>query len=175
MNHDWLRKVLGADQARGFLAELEPYMAWDHHYWLQRGSLELESGDRSLAENFLNQAAGIEPDDHLVQTEVGYLRLIIALDERDPAAARETFDAGLATLRGVIQSRSHFDPHQYDIYGRMALKWIDRPDLDEAERDATLRDALAVVEQGRTKHPSDSRLRELYVKIANRRLGHHAD
>ena len=172
MNHDWLRKALRPDPARGFLAELEPYMAWDHHYWLQRGSLELEFGDRSLAENFLNQAAGIEPDDHLVQTEVGYLRLMIALEEKDSAVAREMFDAGLATLHGVIQSRNHFDPHQYDIYGRMALKWIDRPDISDSERESTLRDALGVVEQGRTKHPSDSRLRELYVKIANRRLGH---
>lgn len=172
MNHDWLKRALHPDPARGFLAELEQYMAWDHHYWLQRGSLELECGDRSLAENFLNQAAGIEPDDHLVQTEVGYLRLTIGLEERDPVAAREIFDAGLAALRGVIQSRNHFDPHQYDIYGRMVLKWIDRDDLNEAERNAALRDALQIVDQGRNKHPSDTRLRELYVKVANRRLGH---
>lgn len=174
MNHDWLRKALSPAPARGFLAELEPYMAWDHHYWLQRGSLELECGDQSLAENFLNQAAGIEPNDHLVQTEIGYLRLMIALEERDPLAAREMLDAGQATLRGVIQSRNHFDPHQYDIYGRMALKWADREDLDAREREAALRDALAVVEQGRVKHPSDSRLRELYVKVANRKLGHNS-
>jgi Mrp family chromosome partitioning ATPase len=81
MNHDWLRRSIGTDPARSFFAELERFMDWDHHYWLQRGSMELERGDPSLAENFLNQAAGIEPNDLLVQTELAYLHLKIAVVE----------------------------------------------------------------------------------------------
>ena len=172
INHDWLRRVLGGDPARGFLAELEPYLSWEYHYWLQRGSLELEIGDRSLAENFLNQAAGMEPNDMLVQTELGYLRLRIAVEEPDAVHARELLDEGLSALYGVIKRRNHFDPHQYDIYGRMALRWCERSDISEVETRDVLADAADVVDQGRKNHPGDTQLRDLYVAIQNRRLGH---
>ena len=172
MNHDWLRRGIGADPARGFLAELEPFISWDHHYWLQRGSLEVERGDWSLAENFLNQAAGIEPNDTLVLTALAYLHLKIAVADPNLVHARELLDDGLQTLEGVMANKSHYDPHNYDIYGREVLRWCDREDLSDGDREEALRDAAAVVERGRTKHPGNERLRELLVEIQNRRLGH---
>jgi hypothetical protein len=172
MNHDWLRRALGNDAARSFLAELEAYMKWDHHYWLQRGSLELETGDRSLAENFLNQAAGIEPNDLLVQTELGYLKLRFAVSEPDLTHSRELLDGGLGALEWVMTRRNHFDPHQYDIYGRMVLQWTDREDVPEPDKGPLLRDAVEVVQRGRKNHPGDDRLRDLFVRLQNRRLGH---
>ena len=172
MNHDWLRRGIGADPARGFLAELEPFISWDHHYWLQRGSLEVERGDWSLAENFLNQAAGIEPNDTLVLTALAYLHLKIAVADPNLVHARELLDDGLQTLEGVMANKSHYDPHKYDIYGREVLRWCDREDLSDGDREEALRDAAAVVERGRTKHPGNERLRELLVEIQNRRLGH---
>ena len=175
INHDWLRRALKGDPARGFLAELEPYMAWNHHYWLQRGSLELEIGDQSLAENFLNQAAGIEPNDLLVRTELGYLKLKIAVSEADPIHSKELLENGLDDLEWVMSRRNHFDPHQYDIYGRMILEWTARDDTPDSDRDELLRRADETVQQGRKKHPGDNRLRELFVQIVNRRLGLDAD
>ena len=175
INHDWLRRALRGDPARAFLAELEPYMAWNHHYWLQRGSLELEIGDQSLAENFLNQAAGIEPNDLLVRTELGYLKLKIAVSEEDPIHSKELLENGLDDLEWVMSRRNHFDPHQYDIYGRMILEWTARDDTTDSDRNEFLRRADETVQQGRKKHPGDDRLRELFVKISNRRLGHDAD
>jgi hypothetical protein len=172
MNHDWLQRALGGQPARGFLAELEPYLSWDHHYWLQRGSLELEIGDQSLAENFLNQAAGIEPTDLLVQTELGYLKLKIAVAEKDLVHSQELLEEGLNALELVMARRNHFDPHQYDIYGRMVLKWSERDDVPAADRESYLRNASEVVERGRKKHPGDERLRDLFVKVTNRRLEH---
>ena len=175
MNHDWLRRALGDQSGKAFLAELEPYMAWDHHYWLQRGSLELEIGDQSLAENFLNQAAGIAPSDLLVRTALGYLKLKIAVNEADGIHSKELLEDGLITLESVMSSRNHFDPHQYDIYGRMVLKWTERDDATDADRDAYLRKAFDIVQRGRKKHPQDERLRELFVRVTNRRLGHRAE
>ncbi len=172
MNHDWLTGGLGSEEARVFFTELEPYMAWDHHYWLQRGSLELEKGDISLAENFLHQAAGIAPNDMLVQTEQAYLRLTLAVQEADFSHARVLFDEARAALEGIMGRRNHFDPHQYDIYGRGALKWTERQDVPDRDRDDVLRAAVDVVERGRKKHPGDGRLRELLVDLQNRRLGH---
>ena len=175
MNHDWLRKTLGDRSGMAFLAELEPHMDWDHHYWLQRGSLELEIGDQSLAENFLNQAAGIAPADLLVRTAMGYLKLKIAVNESDAVHSKELLEDGLSALESVMSSRNHFDPHQYDIYGRMVLTWTARRDTTGPDRDLYLRKAFDIVDRGRKKHPHDERLRELFVKVTNRRLGHRPD
>ena len=172
MNHDWLRRALRDGPARDFLMELEPYMAWDHHYWLQRGSLELEIGDRSLAENFLNQAAGIEPNDLSVRTELGYLKLRIAVAEPDAVQSKKFLEDGLGDLEWVMSRRSHFDPHQYDIFGRMILKWTERDETLDSDRDVFLQRAFDTVQRGRENHPRDNRLRELFVAITNRRLGH---
>jgi len=40
-------------EARDIYEELESILSWDYHYWLQKGSLEVEAGDIRLAENFL--------------------------------------------------------------------------------------------------------------------------
>ena len=37
---------------------LQSLMDWDYHYWLQRGSFEVEIGDIEVAENFLEHASG---------------------------------------------------------------------------------------------------------------------
>lgn len=172
MNHDWLRRALGGHAGLAFLAELEQYMAWDHHYWLQRGSLELETGDPSLAENFLNQAAGIEPNDLLVRTEIGYLKLKLAVAETNAVYSKELLEDGLSTLEWVMSRRHHFDPHPYDIYGRMILQWTARNDTSDSDQDTYLRKAVEVVQRGQKKHVRDGSLREVFVAIVNRRLGH---
>lgn len=174
MNHDWLRQALGIAPAKQLLGELEAYLSWDHHYWLQRGSLELESGNEALAENFLNQAAAIDPHDLLIQTELAYLRLKQAVAEPNGVHARELLEEGLAGLGAVIESRAHFDPHQYDILGKMTLQWIRRGDVIPSEREELLRDAATKLERARKVYPRDDRLRELTVLLQNERLGHTA-
>ena len=66
INHDFLIRVIGADAGRNLYGELEGLLRWDYHFWLQRGSLEVEVGDLDLAENFLNQARALAPTDFYV-------------------------------------------------------------------------------------------------------------
>jgi len=40
-------------EARDIYEELESILSWDYHYWLQKGSLQVEAGNIRLAENFL--------------------------------------------------------------------------------------------------------------------------
>jgi hypothetical protein len=58
--------LLLVTRARQFYEELEAILRQDHHFWLQRGSLELEDGYLKLAQNFLGQAEAINPNDPLV-------------------------------------------------------------------------------------------------------------
>lgn len=171
MSHNFIIRELSIADGRRLYEELEAFLNWDHHYWLQRGTFELESDNLGLAENFLNQAFAIEPEDGLVQTEVGYLRLKLAIIEPAAAQSRRLLDDGFDLLDKAIASRREGDPHQYHIYGQMATQWVLRGDVTSAERRRVLDQALAKVEQGRGQHPRNELLRETYVAIQNARLG----
>jgi hypothetical protein len=170
MNHDWLRRVSGVAATMRIYAELEPFMHWDHHFWLQRGSLELQEGDLWLAENFLNQAYALGSDDALVQTEYGFLKTKIAVVTANGVEARELFETGLSFLDGAIRLRGGSDPHQYHIYGKQVLAWILRGDVTKDERRELLKNAAELVSQGRRLHPRDDWLRELFVELENELL-----
>ena len=72
INHKLLLNLLGVSDAREVYESLEELLSFDYHYWLQRGSLEVEGGDLRRAEHFLNQARSLSMD-FRVQTEYGYL------------------------------------------------------------------------------------------------------
>lgn len=174
-NHDWLVQQLGVHDARLLYEELEDYVHWLHHYWLQRGSFELEHGDLQLAENFLNQAYSMEPHDALVLTEYAYLQLKLSVAEPSSQESRRLLETGFDLLSQAIYARRGLDPHQYHIYGRQALDWLRRGDVSQKERDQLLQDLNEKVEAGRKNHPRNELLRALYVDIQNERLGVTAD
>lgn len=171
INHDWILSKIAISDARQMYEELEAYLHWDHHYWLQRGSFELEHGDLQLAENFLNQSFGIEPNDVSVQTEIGYLKLRLATSESSTSESRRLLAEGFDLLAHAITARRGLDPHQYHIYGRQGLDWVRRGDVTADERSRLLNEILKRVEEGRAAHPRNDALRELYVSIQNERLG----
>jgi hypothetical protein len=82
LNHDRLMQWLSNADATVDLAsvrqvyeQVEALLGADHHYWLQRGSLETERGGMDLAKNFLDQARSLAPDDPYVQSEWAYMSL----------------------------------------------------------------------------------------------------
>ena len=61
---------------------IEELVNFDHHYWLQRGSLQVQMGDLGLATQFLYQARSLSPDYYLVQTAYCYLLMRKANEHR---------------------------------------------------------------------------------------------
>ena len=59
--------------ARDIYEELETILSWDYHYWLQRGSLEVEAGDIRKADNFLSAAYSLHPEDYRARTAYAYM------------------------------------------------------------------------------------------------------
>lgn len=153
------------------MEELGGYLSWDHHYFLQRGSLELELGNVDLAENYLLQAEALEPSDPLVGTELGYLRLKKAIVEANGEQARAYYTDGRKTLEGVLVARKHSDPHQIHILAANTLAFSRRSDIAPEERKQLLASAAGWLVEGRRLHGRDERLRELYVTVQNERLG----
>lgn len=169
MNHDFLQEQLGAAGARQLLASLEGLLNWDHHYWLQRGSLEVETGDVRVAENFLSQAHSIAPDDVLVQTEYGYLKLRLAVGDPSRRAAGENLEQGVELLTDSIRARGATDPHPFQILGGQVLAFCRRADVEPAEASELLKRVIPSVEEGCRLHPRDNDLRTLLVNLRSHR------
>ena len=53
INHEFLDKIGGLEESRNLYSSIESLLRNEHHFWLQRGCLELENGTLSIAENYL--------------------------------------------------------------------------------------------------------------------------
>lgn len=147
LNHDYLKKLTSdIDTVRDIYGSVEARLSDDFHYWLQRGSLEVEIGDLDLAEVFLNSAASLAPpSDTFVLTESAYLGLKKAAQAPRSAAAKAWAAEALRTLESVIAIRGKDDSYPYHVYGSQGLSWARRapmPDDDRRELLVKLRDAV---------------------------------
>lgn len=165
LSHDFLHRALGRDQASLFYGELENLLSWDFHYWLQRGSFELEFGNLRLAELFLSQARGLAPDDLFVQNEYGYLLFRKALDNVSAVNSSELVEEATELLSVNIAKRGTTDPHPYHIYGSQGLAWSRRGIQKFEEKKVYLEGLLHVVEEGEQKHPNNQELKNLLENI----------
>lgn len=169
LNHKFMiEQVRDIGRAREIYDELEDILAWDYHYWLQRGSLEVEVSNVRGAENFLAQAKGLAPDDYRVQTEWAYMLLKRAAQEAEAGSlqSRDLADEAFTELYDAIARRGRTDSYPYHVLGSQGLGWSRRAVMTARERTEVLRKLLDTVREGRRHHPNQRDLelleRDLY-------------
>ncbi len=172
INHDFLGRTLGPVQAKNLYGKLEDLLSWDFHYWLQRGSLELEQGSLALAENFLNQAISLAPDDPFVQTEYAYLLLRKACERPAKSDAQDHVDDAVKLLQGLIANRGSSDSYPYHVLGSQGLSWARRGIADRVQRVQFLEMLLAEVTDGCSRHRSNTELGRLKEDLRREILQH---
>jgi Mrp family chromosome partitioning ATPase len=163
INHDYLIKtVANVPDIRSIYSFLEDQLSWDYHYWLQKGSLEVEVGDLALAENFLSTARSLAPErEYLVETEYAYLTLKNAAKHPHAPGASERAEAALLDLEDVMWQRGKDDSYPFHIYGSQGLSWARRMPATPTERRSLLARLLQAVERGLELHPASNELRRL--------------
>ena len=161
MNHDYLMRVMPVDDARAVYESIESILSWDYHYWLQRGSLEVEEGDLTLARNFLDQARTLTDSDRFVENEYAYLLMKTA--SSNPAAhdAPDQFADGLGRLEHLIEADANQGPHPYHVIGSQVLAWVRRAGLTASSRSSLLATALRHVKNGMQLYPKSNDLQTL--------------
>lgn len=165
INHDYLARSVGHEQSRNFFGKLESLLSWDFHYWLQRGSLELEIGLVSLAENFLNQAMSLASDDPFVRTEYAYLLLRKASEAPGRLDAQKLVDDALTILHNLIAARGKIDSYPYHVLGAQGLSWARRGIVDPVEKARFLRSLVEAVTEGTRHHKSRTELVTLLADL----------
>jgi len=173
INHSFLIQSCGVQFAQNLYGDLEELLAWDYHFWLQRGSLEVQHGDIQYAEHFLTTAMSLGEDDYLVQTEWAYLLFKKALEEfslDSPALMEEA----TGILNSIIAPTS--DPYAYHVLGSQGLAWARRWFTDPREKEKYLRNLWNTLEDGCKRNPRATDLENLrndiryeYLNIAVKR------
>lgn len=151
-SHDFLKRMVGVMDARDIYASVENHLSFDYHYWLQRGSLEVEAGDVRLGEHFLDQAMSLNPEDFRIMTEYGYMLMRKAVEAPTDSKAEEYLTRGIALLEEVIRTRGHVSGHPYHVLGSQGLAWVRRVARDSEQKRQMLGYYLTVVRDGLKQH-----------------------
>jgi hypothetical protein len=125
LGHTFLRENLSVKDARTVYASVEEKMDDDFHYWLQRGSFELEKGDIKLALPALMSArtlAGGESDKKVLTT---YSRLRLRLAVLNTSSESLTLATeAVGDLHKVMSIHGVNSPHTYVIVCEEAVPWL---------------------------------------------------
>jgi SIR2-like domain len=170
ISHERLIRLIGHRRAQSVYEGIEDLLAWDYHYWLQRGSLEVEEGDLRLAQNFLGQAYAMAENDHRVQTEWAYMNLKRAAQEPTDPDSRTRADTAMAELEAAIAIRGRKDSYPYHILGSQGLRWSRRGPLSREERKQILNRLRSVVQEGVKNYPFARDLAQLHADLTKEAL-----
>jgi hypothetical protein len=137
-------------------------LSWDYHYWLQRGSFEVEVGDLALAENFLNSSRSLAPErDYYVDTEYAYLTLKGSAKHPRASGSSERAEKALLDLEDVMRQHGEQDSYSFHVYGSQGLSWARRAPVNRDTRISLLKRLLETVDKGTELHPNNRDLKRL--------------
>lgn len=168
INHDFLIEQLGdAQSIRPVYALIEDILRWDFHYWLQRGSFEVERGSVSYAENFLAQAMALAPDNLFVRTERAYMLMVAAAGEAEAGLPlhHEHADEAMGELFDVIETHGKETPYPFHVLARQGLAWLQHAGLSPTEQADYLGRMLSYVRDGVKLHPQSRELRTMEKSV----------
>jgi len=164
ISHEFLLRTLGLLKSRGLYQRLESYLEGDHHFWLQRGSMEVEKGDLRMAELYLNHARGIEPDDVFIDNEWAYLLFRRANESPESVSAAADIEDALALVRGIVSLRRG-NPHTFTITGRQGVLWARRGLHTKRAKADFLGQVRDIVEIGRLRFPRNEFIRQVWDEV----------
>jgi hypothetical protein len=160
INHEFLYRHLDLHRSQMLYHELESLLSDDFHYWLQRGSLEVEYGDLRLAENFLNQARGLIDFDPFIENEWAYLLFKKALEQPRSVAAAE-YVAEATKIIESISVNARAGPYPFHVLGSQGLSWSRVGIQSDEEKARYLKNLKITVEKGVARYPDNKHLRQI--------------
>jgi hypothetical protein len=158
-NHDFLYRNLGRESSQLLYQQLEDMLSNDPHFWLQRGSLEVEFGDIRLAENFLSQARGLSSHDLYIENEWAYLLFKKALISPKTDIASVYVEEATAIISSIIQD-PRASEHPFHVVGSQGLSWSRTGSVPE-EKARYLSELKSIVGKGLDRFPNSAHLRQL--------------
>ena len=171
VNHDFLLRTIHLDGARQVYSQLEQLLDWSYHYWLQRGSAEVEQGELSLAENFLGAARSLRADDLYVNNEYAYLLFRKALAAPRATRSAELVAEAVSLTESLIESTRGGSAFPYHVLGSQGLSWSRVGIVDSREKSEFLAMLVKHLENGKKNHPRNAQIVQLDAALKREYLG----
>lgn len=149
------------DTARDIYESLREHLAADPQFWLQYGSLELEANNLQLAENYLNQALSLDPDDRFIKTARGHLLFRKALVAETKPQSMKFRDEGSEILLEHIFNPDIVDMHSYHIYCSQEFGWIRKWGSNTEERKQAMEQLRKIIIKACDHFPRSRELMQL--------------
>ena len=166
INHDVLLNLIEVMEARSFYDDLENLLNNDYHYWLQRGSMEVERGDIRRAERYLSTARSIAPErEYRVDTAYGYMLMKKATEDPTQTNAAHFLAEGIKELKEVIRTDGKKTPYPYHVLGSQGRTWTRRAQLSGMEKRIFIRELVEYVGDGIRWHPWERSLTRLKQEL----------
>ncbi|MGO9794318.1 MAG: SIR2 family protein [Solirubrobacteraceae bacterium] len=166
IGHDEVRQYLGLDGGRQFYAAIVEHLRHDHHYWLQRGSFELDAHDGlPAARRFLESSrarSGGDPFVEVAWSDLLFSEAVAAAPTKRLALAEEAFTHVSALCGGF-----GFDNvYPFGVAAKGCLLVAMSAGITPAQKRYWLKRALDdVLDEGRRLYPRDGELRALRDQI----------
>ncbi len=158
INHEFLLNTIGFMTARDLYTRLEVVLSGDYHFWLQRGSLEVEKGDIRRAENFLGAARSLGAGDFRVDTAYAYMLMRKAWEAPTDLHAEENLNAGIKELELVIEQSGEISEYPYHVLGSQGLAWAHRSAWNRETKRDFFSKLAETLELGLSHHPTSQSL-----------------
>jgi hypothetical protein len=153
VSHQYLGETIeSVSQVRDIYNDLESLLYNDAHFWLQRGSYELERGEIDRAENFLAQARNLSGDDYMIETEWAYLLMKRACLAPADSRAREWMSTALTSLFDIITQRGSRSVKTYVVLAQQVICWASVASLSTDEKKALFLGVRSVMAEGDRYH-----------------------
>jgi energy-coupling factor transporter ATP-binding protein EcfA2 len=171
MNHETLINLTSDQETpRLAYADVENLSSWNYHYYLQRGSYDVETNNLDSAKNLLDQARQMAPNDYLVQTEWAYMTLKRAARNSGSVGAEASANEAFTELEDAIAKRGKYDYYPYHVLGSQGLGWIRRAVISPNEKIRLLSRIHNIVQEGVKNFPRQRELEQLAKDIHEERL-----
>jgi len=162
INHQnlYLRFKKDINQARLVYDSISDFFRDDSQYWLQYGSLEIEGngGDLHRAENFLNQALSLNPNNPLIKNAICDLYFRKANVASSFTEAFEYKDYAETLAKELVATVGRDDPHIYHIYCRGLYDYQKRWITDRKDKSLIITYLQKIIRTAISQHPYNKKI-----------------